>query len=68
MLKKVKHYLLQFLSFVLVAYGFYLLFLLLLDTFLRINRTLAFPLSTLITLVLITLTVLYYIKHKRLPL
>ncbi len=68
MLKKVKHYLFQFLSFVLVAYGFYLLFLLLLDTFMRINRTLAFPLSALITLVLITLTVLYYIKHKRLPL
>jgi hypothetical protein len=68
MLKKVKHYIFQFLSFVLVAYGFYLLFLLLLDTFLRINRTLAFPLSALITLVLIALTVLYYIKHKRLPL
>jgi hypothetical protein len=68
MLKKVKHYLFQFLSFVLVAYGFYLLFLLLLDTFLRINRTLAFPISALITLVLIALTVLYYIKHKRLPL
>jgi hypothetical protein len=68
MLKRVKHYLFQFLSFLLVAYGFYLLFLLLLDTFLRINRTLAFPISALITLVLIALTVLYYIKHKRLPL
>jgi len=68
MLKKVKHYLFQFLSFVLVAYGFYLLFLLLLDTFMRINKTLAFPLSALITLTLIALTVLYYIKHKRLPL
>jgi hypothetical protein len=68
MLKRVKHYLFQFLSFLLVAYGFYLLFLLLLDTFLRINRTLAFPLSALITLTLIALTVLYYIKHKRLPL
>ena len=68
MLRRVKHYIFQFLSFVLVAYGFYLLFLLLLDTFLRINRTLAFPISALITLVLIALTVLYYIKHKRLPL
>jgi inner membrane protein involved in colicin E2 resistance len=68
MLEKVKHYFFQFLSFVLVAYGFYLLFLLLLDTSMRINRTLAFPLSALITLILITLTVLYYIKHKRLPL
>ncbi len=68
MLKRVKHYLFQFLSFVLVAYGFYLLFLLLLDTFMRINRTLAFPLSALITLTLITLTVFYYMKHKRLPL
>jgi len=68
MLKRVKHYFFQFLSFVLVAYGFYLLFLLLLDTFLRINRTLAFPISALITLTLIALTALYYIKHKRLPL
>jgi len=68
MLKKVKHYFFQFLSFVLVAYGFYLLFLLLLDTFLRINRTLALPFSALITLTLIALTVFYYIKHKRLPL
>jgi DnaJ-class molecular chaperone len=67
-LKKVKHYLFQFLSFLLVAYGFYLLFLLLLDTFLRINRTLAFPISAFITLTLIALTALYYIKHKRLPL
>jgi len=68
MLKRVKHYFFQFLSFVLVAYGFYLFFLLLLDTFLRINKTLAFPLSALITLTLIALTALYYIKHKRLPL
>lgn len=68
MLKRIKHYLFQFLSFVLVAYGFYLFFLLLLDTFLRINRALAFPISTFITLTLIVLTVLYYIKHKRLPL
>ncbi len=68
MLKRVKHYLFQFLSFVLVAYGFYLLFFLLLDTFMRINRTLALPFSALITLTLIALTVLYYIKHKRLPL
>ncbi len=68
MLKRVKHYLFQFLSFVLVAYGFYLLFLLLLDTFMRINRTLALPFSAFITLTLIALTVFYYIKHKRLPL
>jgi hypothetical protein len=68
MLKRVKHYLFQFLSFVLVAYGFYLLFLLLLDTSMRINRILALPFSAFITLILIILTVLYYIKHKRLPL
>jgi hypothetical protein len=67
MLKRIKHYLFQFLSFVLVAYGFYLFFLLLLDTFLRINRALAFPISAFITLALIVFTVLYYMKHKRLP-
>ncbi|WP_448588445.1 hypothetical protein [Thermocrinis sp.] len=68
MLKRIKHYIFQFLSFLLVGYGFYLLFLLLLDTFIRIHRPLAMPISALITLALIALTALYYVKHKRLPL
>jgi len=68
MLKTLKRYLFQFLSFLLVAYGFYLLFLLLLDTFLRINKSFAIPLAGGITLILVLLTVLYYLKHKRLPL
>ena len=68
MLKRIKHYFFQFFSFLLVAYGFYLLFLLLLDTFLRINRPLAFPIAGLITLTLVALTLFYYLKHKRFPL
>ncbi len=68
MLKRIKHYLFQLLSFLLVAYGFYLLFLLLLDTLLRINKLLAFPIASLITLTLVVLTLLYYLKHKKFPL
>lgn len=67
MLGKVKHYLFQFVSFVFVAYGFYLLYLFLLDTTLRVNRSLAYPLSIGITLLLATLTLIYWIKKKRLP-
>ena len=68
MIGKIKHYLFQFLSFIFMAYGFYLLFLFLLDTFLRIEKNLAYPVSILITLSLVTLTLIYWIKKKRLPL
>ncbi|ADC89984.1 hypothetical protein Thal_1353 [Thermocrinis albus DSM 14484] len=65
---KIKHYLWQFFSFLLAAYGFYLLFLLLWDTFLRINRTMALPLSLGITLSLVLATLVYYLKKGKLPL
>ncbi|MDW8067063.1 MAG: hypothetical protein RMI50_05220 [Aquificaceae bacterium] len=68
MIGRIKHYLFQFLSFIFMAYGFYLLFLFLLDTFLRIEKNLAYPVSILITLSLVTLTLIYWIKKKRLPL
>lgn len=68
MLKKVKNYLFQAFSFILVAYGFYLLFLFLLDTTLRVSKPLAYPFSVALTLFLITLTLLYWVKKKRLPL
>lgn len=68
MLKKLKDYLVQFLSFILVAYGFYLLFLFLLDTLLRVDKSLAYPLSVAITMFLFALTIFYWIKKKRLPL
>ncbi|RMH81346.1 MAG: hypothetical protein D6674_00620 [Acidobacteria bacterium] len=67
MLHKLKHYLFQLLSFLFVLYGFYLLFLFLLDTLLRVNRPLAYPLSTLLVLSLFTLTMFYWFKKKRLP-
>ncbi|MEJ7621576.1 MAG: hypothetical protein WKI49_03545 [Aquificaceae bacterium] len=66
--KKVKHYLFQVISFIFVAYGFYLLFLFLLDTMLRINKPLAYPFSVMVTFILIGFTLLYWLKKKRLPL
>ncbi len=68
MFSKLKHYLFQALSFVLVVYGFYLLFLFLLDTTLRVNKTLAYPFSIALTLLLFTATLIYWVKKKRLPL
>jgi ABC-type antimicrobial peptide transport system permease subunit len=40
----------QFLSFIFVLYGFYLLFLFIWDTMIRVNEALALPLAVLITL------------------
>ncbi|MFN3814128.1 MAG: hypothetical protein ACK4SM_05855 [Aquificaceae bacterium] len=57
----------QLFSLLLVAYGFYLLFLFLLDTLLRVNRELALPLSLLITLASAGFVVVFWIKKKRLP-
>lgn len=68
MFSRIKHYLFQFISFIFVVYGFYLLFLFLLDTMLRVKREIAYPLSLLVVLVLASLTFLYWIKKKRLPL
>ncbi len=68
MFDKLKHYLFQGLSFVLLVYGFYLLFLFLLDTSLRVSRPLAYPFSIALTLLLFAATLLYWIKKKRLPL
>ncbi len=68
MFRNLKHYIFQAFSFLLAAYGFYLLFLFLLDTMLRVNRPLAYPFSIALTLFLITLTLLYWVKKKRLPL
>ncbi|MFN7064616.1 MAG: hypothetical protein ACK4OF_00490 [Aquificaceae bacterium] len=67
MLKRLKHYLFQAISLIFVLYGFYLLYLFLLDTILRVNRSIANPLSIGITLLLLSLTLAYWIKKKRLP-
>ncbi|MGC8852922.1 MAG: hypothetical protein ACP5P0_04895 [Hydrogenobacter sp.] len=58
----------QAFSFLLVIYGFYLLFLFLLDTFLRINSSIALPASLFITLLSVALVIIFWIKKKRLPL
>ncbi|MCS7261860.1 MAG: hypothetical protein N3C13_02895 [Aquificaceae bacterium] len=67
MIGKIKHYLFQTLSLGFAVYGFYLLFLFLLDTLTRVSRPLAYPVSFGITLLLAILTLLYWIKKKRLP-
>ncbi|SNZ11945.1 hypothetical protein SAMN06265353_0370 [Hydrogenobacter hydrogenophilus] len=58
----------QVFSFLLVVYGFYLLFLFLLDTFLRINKVIALPASAFITLLLVAFVIIFWIKKRRLPL
>ncbi len=58
----------QALSFLLVAYGFYLFFLFMLDTFIRINKTFALPLSLLLTFILVAFVGVFWYKKKRLPL
>jgi len=68
MLKRIKHYIFQAISFIFVIYGFYLLFLFLLDTSLRVNKTLAYPFSIGITLLLASFTFYYWVKKGRLPL
>ncbi|MFN4013046.1 MAG: hypothetical protein ACK4KZ_04235 [Aquificaceae bacterium] len=67
-LKRIKNYIFQVISFIFVVYGFYLLFLFLLDTSLRVNKPLAYPFSIGITLLLASLTFYYWIKKGRLPL
>lgn len=68
MLNRIKHYIFQILSFIFVVYGFYLLFLFLLDTMLRVKREIAYPFSLLLVLILASLTFVYWVKKKRLPL
>ncbi|MCS7284370.1 MAG: hypothetical protein NZ527_01515 [Hydrogenobacter thermophilus] len=58
----------QAFSVLLVVYGFYLLFLFLLDTFLRINRSIALPASLIITSAFVGFVLIFWIKKRRLPL
>ncbi|MDQ7082222.1 MAG: hypothetical protein Q9N34_03960 [Aquificota bacterium] len=62
-LKKVR----QFLSFIFVLYGFYLLFLFLWDTAIRVREDIALPLSAGVTAVVMVVSgVLWARKHLRL--
>ena len=55
----------QFVSFLFVLYGFYLFFLFVLDTALRVNDKLALPLALLTTLLLMGISALLWLrKHK----
>lgn len=60
-------YVWQTLSFLLVLYGFYLFFLFMLDTLIRINKSLALPISLVITLLLLTFVLVFWYRKKRLP-
>ncbi|GAB6065393.1 hypothetical protein JCM9492_04850 [Aquifex pyrophilus] len=51
-------------SNLLLLYGYYLLFLFFYDTFLRVVKPLAFPLSLLLTLFIFSLNVAYWYRDK----
>ncbi len=56
----------QFVSFLFVLYGFYLFFLFVWDTMVRVNEELALPAALLSTLVLMAISALFWIrKHLR---
>ncbi|WP_457600161.1 hypothetical protein [Hydrogenivirga sp.] len=56
----------QFLSFVFVLYGFYLFFLFVWDTMVRVNERLALPTAAGLTLLLMSISALLWIrKHLR---
>ena len=56
----------QVLSFIFVLYGFYLFFLFVWDTMLRISEKLAFPVALLSTVVLMAVSALFWLrKHLK---
>ena len=56
----------QFMSFLFVLYGFYLLFLFLLDTMIRVNKAIALPFAIVATLALMAVSGFFWIrKHLR---
>ena len=56
----------QFVSFLFVLYGFYLFFLFVWDTMVRVNEKIALPIALLSTLVLMAVSALFWIrKHLR---
>ncbi len=54
----------RILSNILLLYGYYLLFLFFYDTFLRVMKPFAFPLSLLLTLFIFFLNVAYWYRDK----
>ncbi len=56
----------QFISFVFVLYGFYLFFLFIWDTMIRVNEEIALPFALLTTLALMAVSGFFWIrKHLR---
>ncbi len=56
----------QFISFVFVLYGFYLFFLFIWDTMIRVNEKIALPFALLTTLALMAVSGFFWIrKHLR---
>ncbi len=54
----------QVLSFLFILYGFYLLFLFLWDTLIRVNETLALPLAGGITLAVMVVSGLLWMRKR----
>ncbi len=58
----------QFLSFIFVLYGFYLFFLFVWDTMVRVNEGLALPVAVVTTLLLMGISALLWArKHLKRP-
>ncbi len=61
-MRKLLRRLWQFLSFVFVLYGFYLFFLFVWDTMIRVNEKMAVPVATLMTLILAFVSALFWLR------
>ncbi len=61
-MRKLLRRLWQFLSFVFVLYGFYLFFLFVWDTMIRVNEKMAVPVATLMTLILALVSALFWLR------
>ncbi len=64
MLKNLLSKLWHYFSYVLVIYGYYLVFLFFYDTFLRVAKPFAFILALLITGLFFSITLLFWFKDK----
>jgi len=64
-LREIVRKLWQILSFLFVIYGFYLFFLFVWDTMLRVKESLALPVALLITLCLMAISGFFWLRKHR---
>ena len=54
----------QFISFLFVLYGFYLFFLFVWDTMIRVNERIAVPTATVATLILMGVSAFFWLRKR----